>query len=236
MSMLRVNHLAVSYGRAKVLLDLTLTVAEGEIVALLGGNGAGKTTTLKAVSGLVRPRSGSIEFEGKPLSGLGAHQIAQLGIAHCPEGRRLFGGMTVQDNLELGAVTSQAQARQTENLERVFDLFPILRDRRKQHAGLLSGGQQQMVAIGRALMANPRLLILDEPSLGLAPKIVSEVFAVIEQVRATGVTVLIVEQNVAQALAMADRGYVIEQGEVALSGTSRDLLDNEELQKAYLGI
>ncbi len=234
--MLRIDNLAVSYGRAKVLLDLSLSVAEGEVVALLGGNGAGKTTTLKAISGLVKPRGGQISFEGKSISGLPSHAISQLGIAHCPEGRRLFGGMTVEDNLFLGAATSQARKTQHETLERMYELFPILRERRKQHAGLLSGGQQQMVAIARALMADPKLLILDEPSLGLAPKIVTEVFEVIHQVRDAGVTVLLVEQNVAQALGAADRGYVIEQGAIALEGPARELLENEELQKAYLGI
>ncbi|QAB18609.1 ABC transporter ATP-binding protein [Leucobacter muris] len=234
--MLRIEHLAVSYGRAKVLTDLSLNVEQGEIVALLGGNGVGKTTTLKAVSGLVRPRGGRITFEGRPITGLPTHTIAQMGIAHCPEGRRLFGGMTVEDNLLLGAVTRAAREKQRDGLERIFELFPILLERRKQHAGLLSGGQQQMVAIGRALMADPRLLILDEPSLGLAPKVVTEVFEVLQSVRDTGVTVLLVEQNVAQALGMADRGYVIEQGEIALQGEAQALLDDEELQKAYLGI
>ncbi|MGK0715459.1 ABC transporter ATP-binding protein [Leucobacter sp. W1153] len=234
--MLRIENLAVSYGRAKVLLDVNLAVNEGEVVAVLGGNGAGKTTTLKTISGLVRPRSGTISFNGEPISGLPSHAIAQLGIAHCPEGRRLFGGMTVEDNLFLGAATPAARKNQHETLDRMYELFPIMKERRKQHAGLLSGGQQQMVAIARALMAEPKLLILDEPSLGLAPKIVTEVFEVIHQVRDAGVTVLLVEQNVAQALGTADRGYVIEQGAVALEGGAQELLKNEELQKAYLGI
>ncbi|WP_234058013.1 ABC transporter ATP-binding protein [Microbacterium sp. NFH-22A-Y] len=234
--MLRIENLAVAYGRAKVLTDLSLEVEQGELVALLGGNGVGKTTTLKAVSGLVRPRSGKILFEGQPIQGLAPHTIAQMGIAHCPEGRRLFGGMTVEDNLTLGAVTREARNKQGRSLERMFELFPILLERRKQHAGLLSGGQQQMVAIARSLMAAPRLLILDEPSLGLAPKVVTEVFEVLASVRHTGMTVLLVEQNVAQALGAADRGYVLEQGEIAISGEARALLENEELQKAYLGI
>lgn len=234
--MLRIENLAVSYGRAKVLLGLNLEVKEGEVVTLLGGNGAGKTTTLKAISGLVKPRSGQIYFNDKPITGMASHSVAQLGIAHCPEGRRLFGSMTVEDNLILGALTTEARRKQNDTLARMYELFPILNERRKQHAGLLSGGQQQMVAIARALMADPKLLILDEPSLGLAPKIVTEVFEVIEQVRATGVTVLLVEQNVAQALGAADRGYVIEQGAIALQGAAQDLLDNDALQKAYLGI
>lgn len=234
--MLRIENLAVSYGRAKMLLDLNLNVAQGEVVAVLGGNGAGKTTTLKTISGLVKPKSGQIYFNEQPIAGLPSHTIAQLGIAHSPEGRRLFGGMTVEDNLVLGAATAAARKKQHETLERMYELFPILLERRKQHAGLLSGGQQQMVAIARALMADPKLLILDEPSLGLAPKIVTEVFEVIHQVRDAGVTVLLVEQNVAQALGAADRGYVIEQGKIALEGAAQDLLDNEELQKAYLGI
>lgn len=234
--MLHIEHLEVSYGRAKVLLDLTLEVNQGEVVALLGGNGAGKTTTLKTVSGLVKPRGGKISFEGKSISGLPSHEIAQLGIAHCPEGRRLFGGMTVEDNLVLGAATPQARKIQHESLDRMYELFPIMKERRKQHAGLLSGGQQQMVAIARALMADPKLLILDEPSLGLAPKVVTEVFDVIHQVRDAGVTVLLVEQNVAQALGASDRGYVIEQGEIALEGEASALLANEDLQRTYLGI
>lgn len=234
--MLRIENLAVSYGRAKVLLDLNLAVGEGEVVALLGNNGAGKTTTLKAISGLVKPRGGTIHFKGQPIDGLPSHEISKLGIAHCPEGRRLFGGMTVEDNLMLGASTAEARRKQAQNLEHMYELFPILRERRRQHAGLLSGGQQQMVAIARALMADPELLILDEPSLGLAPKIVSEVFEVIERVKDDGVTVLLVEQNVAQALGVADRGYVIEQGTIALSGSSRELLENKDLQTAYLGI
>ena len=234
--MLRIENLAVSYGRAKVLLDLNLTVGEGEVVAVLGSNGAGKTTTLKAISGLVRPRGGQILFKDKPINGLPSHTISQLGIAHCPEGRRLFGGMTVEDNLLLGASTPAARRKQDENLEHMYELFPILKERQRQHAGLLSGGQQQMVAIARALMADPELLILDEPSLGLAPKIVTEVFEVIQKVKSEGVTVLLVEQNVAQALSVADRGYVIEQGTIALEGESQALLENEELQKAYLGI
>ena len=234
--MLRIDGLAVSYGRAKVLTDLSLHVNQGEIVALLGGNGVGKTTTLKAVSGLVKPRAGKIFFEENEITGLPPHVIAQMGVAHCPEGRRLFGGMSVEDNLILGAVTREARNQQSATIERIFDMFPILLERRKQHAGLLSGGQQQMVAIGRALMAAPRLLILDEPSLGLAPKIVTEVFEVLHAVRDAGTTVLLVEQNVAQALGAADRGYVLEQGEIALSGKAQALLENEELQKAYLGI
>lgn len=234
--MLRIENLAVSYGRAKVLLGLDLEVKEGEVVTLLGGNGAGKTTTLKAISGLVKPRSGQIYFNDQPILGMASHSIANLGIAHCPEGRRLFGSMTVEDNLILGALTTEARKKQSETLARMYELFPILLERRKQHAGLLSGGQQQMVAIARALMADPKLLILDEPSLGLAPKIVTEVFEVIQQVRATGVTVLLVEQNVAQALGAADRGYVIEQGTIALQGASQELLENDALQKAYLGI
>lgn len=234
--MLHVENLVVSYGRAQVLHGLNISVGRGEIVAVLGGNGAGKTTALKAVTGLVRPRSGKVIFEGEDITGSASHTIAQLGIAHCPEGRRLFGGMSVQDNLELGAVTSSARALEHQSLAMVYEMFPVLQERRRQHAGLLSGGQQQMVAIGRALMATPRLLILDEPSLGLAPQIVTEVFEAIERVRETGVTVLLVEQNVAQALKMADRGYVIEQGTVGVAGVSADLLANEALQKAYLGV
>ncbi|MDJ1371388.1 ABC transporter ATP-binding protein [Gulosibacter molinativorax] len=234
--MLQVENLAVSYGRAKVLLDLNFEVKQGEVVALLGSNGAGKTTTLKAISGLVKARGGKVLFKGRPIHDLPTHEIAQLGIAHGPEGRRLFGGMTVEDNLIMGAATAGARKKQADNLMHMYELFPILKERYRQHAGLLSGGQQQMVAIARALMADPELLILDEPSLGLAPKIVTEVFEVIDRVKSEGVTVLLVEQNVAQALGVADRGYVIEQGTVGLAGNSQDLLENKELQKAYLGI
>jgi branched-chain amino acid transport system ATP-binding protein len=233
---LRLENVSVSYGRSPVLFNVSLEVRAGEVVALLGANGAGKTTTLKAVSGLVTPSSGHIYLDGDRIDRRSSHEIVNLGVAHSPEGRRLFPGLTVLENLELGAVSKTARAARRTTLAEVFDLFPVLSERRRQRAGLLSGGEQQMCAIGRALMAKPRLLMLDEPSLGLAPRIIAEVFEVIRTVRASGVTVLLVEQNVAQSLHVADRAYVIERGAVALEGTSSELLDDKELQRAYLGL
>lgn len=233
--MLKLENVSVSYGRSPALFGVSLEVAAGEVVALLGSNGAGKSSTLKAISGLVAPTSGEITLDGRRIDGKDSHEVVNLGVAHSPEGRRLFPGLTVLENLKLGAVSKESRAVQQHTLDEVFQMFPVLSERRKQQAGLLSGGEQQMCAIGRALMAKPRLLLLDEPSLGLAPRIISEVFQVVRTVRDKGVTVLLVEQNVAQSLHLADRAYVIERGRVALEGKAADLLEDKELQRAYLG-
>jgi len=234
--MLEVSRLQVAYGDLVTLWDVSFRVGQGELVALVGANGAGKTTTLRTISGLLRPRAGAVRFLGQPLSALSPHQITDLGIGHVPEGRQLFPLMTVEENLLLGSYLPRARRRRAQNLSRVYDTFPVLGRRRTQDAGTLSGGEQQMLAIGRALMSDPRLLMLDEPSLGLAPMVVRDVFAVIAQIRAQGVTVLLVEQNVAQALAVADRAYVLENGRVALQGPGRDLLQHDGVRRAYLGL
>jgi branched-chain amino acid transport system ATP-binding protein len=219
----------------RVLHGVTLSVDPGEIVALLGGNGAGKSTLLKSIAGLLPPRAGTILWEGENLARIGAHQIVERGLAMVPEGRRLFAGMTVQEHLDLGAFAPRARAVRQESLERVFALFPLLHERRRQIVRALSGGQQQMVAIGRALMTNPRLLILDEPSLGIAPRLVRAILAALAEINQAGVTVLLVEQNVQAALALAHRAYVLESGRIILEGASADLLSNEQIRRAYLG-
>ena len=219
----------------RVLHGVTLSIAAGEIVALLGGNGAGKSTLLKSIAGLLSPRAGRILWEGENLARIGAHQIVERGLAMVPEGRRLFAGMTVQEHLDLGAFAPRARAVRQESLERVFALFPLLHERRRQIVRALSGGQQQMVAIGRALMTNPRLLILDEPSLGIAPRLVRAILAALAEINRAGVTVLLVEQNVQAALALAHRAYVLESGRITLEGPSADLLSNEQVRRAYLG-
>ncbi len=231
--MLEVNSIEVRYGAIAALKGISFTVREGEIVALLGANGAGKTTTQKTVSGMLRPVAGSITLEGKRIDGIPAHQLIGLGICHVPEGRRVFPRMTVAENLEMGAFRFKTIDK--DDLEHVLELFPILRDRYKQQAGTLSGGEQQMLAIGRALMGKPRLLLLDEPSMGLAPLIVAQIFEIIAEINSSGVTVLLVEQNAAQALALADRGYVLETGEIVLSGTGAELLADDRVRAAYLG-
>jgi branched-chain amino acid transport system ATP-binding protein len=208
-------------------------VDEGEVVALLGANGAGKTTTQKTVSGMMRPALGQIRFEGERIDGLPAHTLIHRGICHVPEGRRVFPRMTVAENLEMGAFRFKRPDAKT--LEHVFELFPRLRERISQQAGTLSGGEQQMLAIGRALMGKPRLLLLDEPSMGLAPLIVRQIFDIVKEINGEGVTVLIVEQNAAQALALANRGYVLETGEIVLSGSGRELLADDRVRAAYLG-
>lgn len=233
--MLKLENVSVSYGRAPVLFDIDLEVAEGEVVAILGSNGAGKSTALRAASGVVSPRAGKIWYQGTDISRMPPHQIVARGMAHSPEGRRLFSGLTVEQNLHLGTRSKEARKAASTTLERVYDLFPVLRERRTQLAGSMSGGEQQMCAIGRALMAKPRLLLLDEPSLGLAPIIIQEVFEVIRQVRQTGVTVLIVEQNVNQTLDVVDRAYVIERGRVVLEGTAAAMKNDKNVQRAYLG-
>jgi branched-chain amino acid transport system ATP-binding protein len=208
-------------------------VGEGEIVALLGANGAGKTTTQKTISGMLRPAAGAIIFDGERIDGVPAHQLIGMGICHVPEGRHVFPRMTVAENLEMGAFRFR-RPDQAE-MERVLELFPILRDRFRQQAGTLSGGEQQMLAIGRALMGKPRLLLLDEPSMGLAPLIVRQIFDIVREINASGVTVLLVEQNAAQALGLANRGYVLETGELVLSGTGQELLADDRVRAAYLG-
>lgn len=234
--MLEVTGLQVAYGDLITLWDVSFHVGEGELVALVGANGAGKTTTLRAISGLLRPRAGRVRFREQALSGVAAHRITDLGIAHVPEGRQLFPMMTVEENLQLGSYPPRARRKRAENLPRVYETFPVLGQRRTQDAGTLSGGEQQMLAIGRALMSDPDLLMLDEPSLGLAPIVVRDVFSVIAQIRAQGVTVLLVEQNVAQALAVADRAYVLENGRVTLQGSGKELLEHDGVRRAYLGV
>ena len=234
--MLSVEGLQVSYGPITALWDVRFDVRPKEIVALVGANGAGKTTTLKAISGLVRPRAGSVLLDGTPIEHLPTTAIVARGVVHVPEGRKLFPEMTVRDNLLLGGFPRGARPHQAERLEQVFGIFPRLRERRRQVAGTLSGGEQQMVAIGRGLMAGPRILMLDEPSLGLAPIMVDEMFRVVEAINQAGVTVLLVEQNTEHALAIAHRGFVLESGRVVLAGTGAELLANARVREAYLGL
>ena len=232
--MLEVEDLHVYYGEIHALKGVTLGVGKGEIVALLGNNGAGKTTTLRTLSGLLPARSGSVRLEGETLLGVPPHEVVLRGIAHAPEGRRIFNRLTVLENLEMGAY-ARADGGIGQDLERVFVLFPRLGERRTQVAGTLSGGEQQMLAIGRALMAAPRLLLLDEPSMGLAPVLVEQIFETIQGINRQGTTILLVEQNAAMALSIAHRGYVLETGSIVLSGTAGDLQENPEVRRAYLG-
>lgn len=234
--MLEVQGLDVFYGDVQALWDLSFRVEEGEIVTLIGANGAGKSTTLRTLSGLLKPRRGEIRFRNLRIDHLDGHQLVEHGIALIPEGRQLWPGMTVLENLELGAYTPQARRRKDETLKRVFRLFPRLEERKGQKAGTLSGGEQQMCAIGRGLMSLPRLLMLDEPSLGLAPMLVRDVFQVVREIRDQGVTVLLVEQNVHHALEISDRAYVLETGRITLSGPSSQLLGNPEIKEKYLGL
>lgn len=232
--MLEVEGIQVYYGELRALKGVSLSVAKGEIVALLGNNGAGKTTTLKAISGLLQPRQGSIRFEEQRLDGLPPHKIAQMGVAHVPEGRKVFHRLTVLENLEIGAYARRDKAV-TEDLAQVFVLFPRLKERRRQIAGTLSGGEQQMLAIARALMAHPRLLLLDEPSMGLAPTLVEQIFETIQAINRRGTTILLVEQNATLALSIAHRGYVMETGRVVMHAEASVLLADENVRKAYLG-
>ena len=233
--MLDVHNLHVRYGNVRALHGIDLQVARGEIVAILGANGAGKTTTLNAISGLVRPSSGEIVFNGQPIHRLPAHRVVGLKIAQAPEGRRIFGTLTVQENLDLGAFTANDPKQVQKNLEWIFSLFPRLAERRRQLAGTLSGGEQQMLAIGRALMADPVLLLLDEPSLGLAPVLVRQIFKTIREINEAGVTVVLVEQNARVALRLAHRGYVMELGKIVMSDSAASLLENPDVVRAYLG-
>jgi branched-chain amino acid transport system ATP-binding protein len=234
--MLAVSDLNVFYGKSQALRDVSLKVEEKEIVALVGINGAGKTTLLNTISGLIRPASGSVEFQGQRIDRLAPHRIMNLGICQIPEGRKLFSDMTVGDNLEMGAYSSKAWKKRKETLERVYRIFPVLKERRGQSARKLSGGERQMVAIGRGLMSVPSLCMFDEPSYGLAPKLFSEVLDVIKQLREQGITILLVEQNVRNTLEVADRAYVLENGRIVLEGTGKDLLQNEQVKTAYLGM
>ena len=234
--MLEVSNLDVFYGKSQALRDVSLRVNEGEIVALVGANGAGKTTLLNTISGLLRPVSGSVEFLGKRIDRLAPYRITKLGICQIPEGRKLFSDMTVGENLEMGAYSSEAWKRRKETLEQVYQIFPVLKERRRQSAKKLSGGEGQMVAIGRGLMSSPRLCMFDEPSYGLAPKLFSEVLEVIKGLREEGITIFLVEQNVRQTLETADRAYVLENGQIALEGKGKDLLQDDMVKKAYLGL
>jgi branched-chain amino acid transport system ATP-binding protein len=232
--MLELEDLHVYYGEIHALKGISLRVAQGEIVALLGNNGAGKTTTLKTISGLLHPRTGRVLLEGRPIHDLVAHQIVARGVAHSPEGRKVFNRLTVTENLEMGAyLRSDAAIRQ--DMDRIFELFPRLRERRQQTAGTLSGGEQQMLAMGRALMARPRILLLDEPSMGLAPILVEQIFETVADINRQGTTILLVEQNAAIALSVAHRGYVLETGSIALTGGAAELSEHPEVQRAYLG-
>jgi branched-chain amino acid transport system ATP-binding protein len=233
--LLEVENLVARYGRITALSGISLHVDEGEVVALIGANGAGKTTALRAISGLIRPASGRIVFDGTDLRGRPPHAIVRLGIGHAPEGRRVFPRMTVRENLELGAYTRSSKREIAEDTEHVLDTFPRLRERLDQKAGTMSGGEQQMLAIGRALMGRPRLLLLDEPSLGLSPLFVQTIFSVIRDISARGTTILLIEQNATQALAVADRGYVLEVGAVTHEDTSANLSASPAVQAAYLG-
>ena len=232
--MLRVESLDVAYGEIRALRGVALQVGRGEIVTILGNNGAGKTTTLKTISGLLRPTAGTITLEDEPLVGVPPHAIVARGVAHVPEGRRIFNRLTVRENLTMGAYL-RSDAGIAADLDRVFALFPRLAERVTQVAGTLSGGEQQMLAIGRALMANPRVLLLDEPSMGLAPVLVEQIFDKISDINRQGMTILLVEQNAAMALSIAHRGYVLETGSIALEGTAAQLSDNADVRRAYLG-
>ena len=233
--MLRVKNLSVNYGNVQALKSINLEVKQGEIVTILGANGAGKTTTLLAISGLLKPKTGQILYKDQEVQDIATHQRIKLGIAHVPEGRRVFATLTVEENLHLGSFTLKDKKQIKQNLEMVYALFPRLQERRKQLAGTLSGGEQQMLAIARGLMANPKLLLLDEPSLGLAPLLVKSIFATIKEINQQGVTILLVEQNARAALKLAHRGYVLEVGKIVLTDTAKNLLTNPQVSKAYLG-
>jgi branched-chain amino acid transport system ATP-binding protein len=233
--MLRLDGVYAGYGRAPVLSDVSVEVGQGDLVCLVGANGAGKSTTLKTISGLVRPSAGRIVFDGREIQGWRPQDILRAGIAHCPEGRRVFPHLTVRENLEMGAYVRKATGAVAADLERVLAHFPVLAERRRQAAGTLSGGEQQMLAIGRALMARPRLILFDEPSLGLAPTVVETTFRIIGEIQKDGTTVFMVEQNAYMALRMATRAYVMETGRITLHGPARALLDDEHVKRAYLG-
>lgn len=232
--MLKVENINVYYGAIHAIKGVSFEVNDGEIVTLIGANGAGKSTVLKTVSGLLRSKGGAINFMGESISAVQPHKIVERGLAHVPEGRRIFLQMTVMENLEMGAYT-QSKSGIDEDLERIFSLFPRLKERKKQVAGTLSGGEQQMLAMGRALMSHPKLLMLDEPSMGLAPILVEQIFEIISDMHKTGTTILLVEQNAQMALSVADRAYVLETGTIAVSGTGKELVESDRIKKAYLG-
>ena len=232
-TMLKVDNINVYYGNIHAVKDVSFEVHEGEIVTLIGANGAGKSTTLKTISGLLKPRTGDVLYRGKSIKGVRAHKIVEAGLAQVPEGRHVFLHMTVEENLDMGAYTQPASTI-APNKEKVFELFPRLKERRKQLAGTMSGGEQQMLAMGRALMSHPKLIVMDEPSMGLSPLYVNEIFDIIQKINADGVTVLLVEQNAKKALSIASRAYVLETGKIALSGDAKDLMNDDSVKKAYL--
>jgi branched-chain amino acid transport system ATP-binding protein len=234
-ALLEVEDLHVSYGAIEAVKGVSFSVEAGQIVTLIGGNGAGKTTTLRTVSGLLRPTHGDIRYAGQSIRGMPGHEVLRLGVAHAPEGRRIFGRMTIEENLDLGAFARTDKADMASDMNRVYELFPVLGERRSQSAGVLSGGEQQMLAIGRAMMSRPKLLMLDEPSMGLSPIMMQRIFTVIGELKEVGTTILLVEQNAQAALSLADHGYVIETGLIAFDGRGKDLLHDERVRKAYLG-
>ena len=235
MSMLKVENLSVHYGMIQAVRDVSFEVNEGEVVSLIGANGAGKTSILRTISGLVRPSAGKIEFFGQEIQKVPAQKIVAAGLSQVPEGRHVFPGLTVMENLEMGAFLKKDREENQANLKKVFSRFPRLEERKNQDAATLSGGEQQMLAMGRALISSPKLLLLDEPSMGLAPIFIQEIFDIIQDIQKQGTTVLLIEQNANKALAIADRGYVLETGKVVLTGTGKELLASEEVRKAYLG-
>lgn len=235
MAMLEVKDIEVFYGVIQAIKGISFEVNEGEVIALIGANGAGKTTTLHTITGLLQPKKGSIMFEGKDITKIPAHKIVSLGMAHVPEGRRVFGELTVYENLKMGAYTRKDKAEIQETLEMVYKRFPRLEERKNQLAGTLSGGEQQMLAMGRALMSHPKIIVMDEPSMGLSPIFVNEIFQIIQDVSKSGTTVLLVEQNAKKALSIADRAYVLETGKIVLEGNAKELMNNDSIKKAYLG-
>ena len=235
MAVLEVKDIEVFYGVIQAIKGISFEVNEGEVIALIGANGAGKTTTLQTITGLISPKKGQIFFEGQEITHVPAHKIVSMGMAHVPEGRRVFAQLSVLDNLKLGAFTRKDKEEIEETLIRVYKRFPRLEERKNQIAGTLSGGEQQMLAMGRALMSHPKIILMDEPSMGLSPIFVNEIFDIIQEVSKSGTTVLLVEQNAKKALSIADRGYVLETGRIVLEGNAKDLLDNEQVKKAYLG-
>ena len=235
MAMLEIKDIEVYYGMIQAIKGISFEVNEGEVIALIGANGAGKTTTLHTITGLLTPKSGSIYFEGKDITKTPAHKIVSMGMAHVPEGRRVFADLTVYENLKMGAYTRKDKNEIAESLKMVYARFPRLEERKNQMAGTLSGGEQQMLAMGRALMSHPKIIVMDEPSMGLSPILVNEIFDIIQKVSADGTTVLLVEQNAKKALSIADRAYVLETGKIVLEGNAKDLMNDDSIKKAYLG-